>query len=229
MSVMENTYAKIEVHTYTNEKPYFGAYVYIGEKSEDELFHCEILKMNYFDKENAAFNKSPEFGSYVNVEGFNFSGYEEIDETHPSYQELVSLREKFKDLHENAPYVIHGAIFSEVAKYSPSDVKHRWPRFDQIASKEWFPGEEVKSIEDAEKWLLKNHPDYYMGFSASQQCPSGSVVLNPHPCVEYPTGMFETLENRQKYARMMAEKLGVKIGNFELDNEDVDIDIPEER
>jgi hypothetical protein len=67
----------------------------------------------------------------------------------------------------------------------------------------------------AEKWILKNHPDYYMGYGVHQECPSGAFCASAVPCGEYPAGMYENAANRRKYAEMRAEQLGVEIGFVE--------------
>ena len=90
-----------------------------------------------------------------------------------------------------------------------------FPYYDVVDEKEWDITD-AKSTQDCEKWLLENHPDYYMGCSIQQRCPSGDFLIMPAPSGEYPEGMFETIENRRKYAAMMSRSYGVDLGPAEF-------------
>lgn len=210
-------FAKIKISSFYSSEPYLGAGVWLEGPDEDQFYHAEILKVDFCDDQVSHASKPLEFGNYINFHARDLQSMITIMPEDPEGQELASLREKFLSLHRNAPYVIRGCIYSEEPRYSQNDMKHRNPRYERTAYGEWKPGPEVKSLEDCEKWILKNHPDYYEGYSAMQDCPSGNFRFLPEPGCEYPAGRFETIENRRKYAAERAEELGIPIGPFELD------------
>lgn len=75
--------------------------------------------------------------------------------------------------------------------------------------------EGAHSLEDGERWLLRNHPGQFMGSNISTS--SGDFSCGAVPCGCYETGYYETRANREKYARESAERLGCEVGEFNYD------------
>lgn len=128
---------------------------------------------------------------------------------------------KWQDLHENSPYMVQGRLYSETPEYLPFDPDHSHPQYMPIKETEhvWDltnehlkDGSSIKSLEAVEKWMLENHPAYYMGYTVSQQCPSGDFCANTIPGGGYPEGTDDTFAHRMEYAKSMADSLGVEVG-----------------
>ena len=204
-------------------EPYFVGFVHIHDViSEPEdgytSFRTDVLKVESFDEHKKAFRlgRAPAFGDYINKEPRDIVLLEEVDKSHPMYKECAELFSKFEDLHKNSPYVIHGYVYGETPQYSAWDKEHACPDYELIDEKSWHP-ENVHSLDDAERWLLENHPDYYMGHTISQQCICGNFRCTPKPGNYYEDGNFETFANRRKYAQEMANQLNVALGPKELE------------
>lgn len=76
------------------------------------------------------------------------------------------------------------------------------------------------SLNDAEIWMLKNHPGQLQGFSASTT--SGDFRMTAIPSSHnYPDGQFETRKGRELYAAERAKELGVELGKFDYSKADV--------
>lgn len=142
--------------------------------------------------------------------------------TSGKYKEMAPLseaeREKCKEwekefdaMHERADYDITGTLYSVEPTYYDWDKEHHFPNFAEIDKKIWehIP---VKSIDDAKRWVLENYPDYYMGMSASQNCPSGNFIMGAVPCIEYGENMYKTYADRRNWAEQEAARLGCTIG-----------------
>lgn len=138
----------------------------------------------------------------------------------PKTPEMDRLYNDFQDMHDNTPYQASGQLYSESPSYRSWDKEHKYPEYEPIEgtkqtwdlSKETLKdGSFIKSLEDAERWVLENHPAYYIGMSAHQDCPSGDVMFGAVPSA-YPEGYRETYENRMKYAQESADRLGVQLG-----------------
>ena len=142
--------------------------------------------------------------------------------TSGKYKEMAPLseaeREKCKEwekefdaMHERADYDITGTLYSVEPTYYDWDKEHHFPNFAEIDKKIWehIP---VKSIDDAKRWVLENYPDYYMGMSASQNCPSGNFMMGAVPCIEYGENMYKTYADRRNWAEQEAARLGCTIG-----------------
>ena len=134
---------------------------------------------------------------------------------------VVARYDEYVDLHKNAPFTVVGRLFSEEPTYSPFDLQHEEPIYEPIEGSEkvWDlseatlkDGTPVNSLRAVDEWMVENHPSYYMGYNAVQNCPSGEFVRNSVPGQGYPEGMSDTFEHRMDYVRMYAKELGVKIG-----------------
>lgn len=75
--------------------------------------------------------------------------------------------------------------------------------------------EGAHSLDEGYAWMIQNHPGQLMGVSISTS--SGDFSLHAVPCMEYEEGMYETRANREKYAAQEAERLNVKLGEFNYD------------
>ena len=202
-------------------KPYWEGLVrvhsYDNSYDSDGYIMFDILKTEMSEKSNKTFGRLPIEGDYSShrLECISIK-----DLTDAEREQCKDYAKKFDDLHANAPYKIIGRIFSDKPTYYEWDDEKKYPRYNELEnlSKEWTV-DEVHSLQDAEKWLLSNHPDYYMGCSIVQNCPSGNFLASAVPCGEYPKGMYETIENRRDWARKKAAEFGVEIGPFEYQTE----------
>lgn len=209
----KGAFAKVKITDYDMSEPYFVGTVSINRMPDydNECYSFKALDIKTADH-TKAFGHSRDIikGDYFSADSDRLTVMEYVGKDHPEYSKCVELEKEFDDIHKNAPYVITGRVFSD----EPRDPNTRYKTYNIIEEKEWKPSE-VHSLEDAEKWILENHPDYYMGFGVHQECPSGNLRYGAVPCAEYPDGMYENAENRRKYAEMRAEQLGVDIGPIE--------------
>lgn len=194
-------------------KPYFSGVVSMNRLPDydSEYYSLDVLRVDAADHTQAfGHGRDAKQGDYLSAYEGDVMVKEYIGKDHPEYEDCVKLQNEFNNIHKNAPYVVTGRVFAD----EPDDPDSRWPRYSITEEKAWKP-EDVHSLEDAEKWILKNHPDYYMGYGVHQECPSGAFCASAVPCGEYPAGMYENAANRRKYAEMRAEQLGVEIGSVE--------------
>lgn len=213
----------VEESKYYNESTP-NAYATILAKLVNSDIHTDIVSYNVLkvlnqDLSNKLMGRGLEFGDYLNIK----KGY--FIDTNLSPEEIKQceiLDKKFEKLHKDAPYKIIGSIYSENPTYYDWDSNKKFPNFEEIKREEWMP-DNVHSLDDCEKWILENHPSYYMGFSATQQCPSGNFRMGAVPCGEYPKGRYETIKGRELYAKERAEKLKITLGQFETDK-DISLD-----
>ena len=188
--------------------------------SEDDLICMKVLIVD--DEKKKYGSSNMEFGNFWNVHVREFEAYKIIDEE-PLFDISREMLEKkdheFDVLHKTTPFTIEGRVYSEEPIFSPTDIKKCYPRYEMTAVSVWNP-KDVYSLEDAEKWLIQKHPDYYFGYSAWQDCPSGDFRVIPGPGQEYPEGRYETIENRRKYIEEKAIELGIQVGPWELNVEE---------
>ena len=216
MSVEKGFFAKViisepNLYAYKDSDPYFKGMVRIQEiQNEDDQYsdflHLEILKVEEcIDKK---IGKELIFGDYANVDPLGVQIIKNITKKDPEYDECEKLLNEFQKLHKEAPYVITGRLFGECPEFLSLDKKKMHPRYEIMEEITWTP-EEVHSLEEAEIWLLTNHPEYYMGSNISQDCPSGDYLGIPVPGVFtwYEQGTFETIENRKMFAEKILEKI----------------------
>lgn len=85
-----------------------------------------------------------------------------------------------------------GRKYSEEATYSSWDKWREYPRFEELEEKTWEI--EADSLLEGKRWLVENHPDYFMG--ANIICENGDFSCLAVPCCEYGKGNFETYEAR---------------------------------
>ena len=129
------------------------------------------------------------------------------------------LYSKFQELHRTSPYRIIGRLYEERPFFADCDKTKAYPSYSQVpgSEKEWKLGvEDAVSIDEASEWLLKNHPDYWMGANIIQECPSGNFSMHAVPGVEYGRGNHETYAARYRFAEKEAKRRGVKVGKSEV-------------
>lgn len=113
---------------------------------------------------------------------------------------------------------VFGRLFSEKATYYSWDKERQFPRYDSIRETErtWDlcgeklrDGRVVDSLKTAEMWLLENHPAFIQGANIEwgEDFSMGCV-----PCSEYEEGYFESYEGRLRYAKRLADRYGVTVG-----------------
>ena len=130
-----------------------------------------------------------------------------------------SLYSKFQELHRTSPYRIIGRLYEERPFFADWDKTKAYPSYSQVpgSEKEWKLGvEDAVSIDEASEWLLKNHPDYWMGANIIQECPSGNFSMHAVPGVEYGRGNHETYAARYRFAEKEAKRRGVVVGPSEM-------------
>ena len=92
---------------------------------------------------------------------------------------------------------IAGRKYSEEARYASWDSEKKYPMYDEIEKQEWEI--EAKSMDEAEKWLAKNHPDMFMGANIS--CENGDFAAYSVPCGFWGEGNYETQSARTAWVR----------------------------
>lgn len=182
----------------------------------------KVLKMDeYNEKVNSSIGRGYDMGEYIYFADDSEYDRMKINEVYPDDDKrCLKLNEQFDEYRANAPYRVSGCLYSEEPTYYSWDDKKQYPKYDKIegTDKEWtltprylaaFTREEP-SIDAAEKWLLSEHPDYWMGASIVQDCRGGSFSMHAVPGIEYGEGKYETHEARYEYARDLAFEKGVE-------------------
>lgn len=86
----------------------------------------------------------------------------------------------------------------------------------EVDTKEWKQIAGVKNLGEAEKWLLENHPDYYMGAVIQEDIPNGRRMVVPRPGSRfYSEGEYETIQGRRDHAKWVCDYLGYTMGPAE--------------
>lgn len=94
---------------------------------------------------------------------------------------------------------IIGRKYSDTATYGDWDTEKEFPTFAKVAEQTWEI--EAETLDEAEGWLIENHPDMYMG--ASIICENGDFSCIAVPCSEYGEGNYETTATRIDFVRRM--------------------------
>lgn len=94
-------------------------------------------------------------------------------------------------------YTIHGSRYDETAIYYKWDRDRKFPEYTRIESAQYEV--EANCLDEAEDWLIENHPEFYMGCSITNE--KGDFLMTPIPCCEYGYGNFETEAARIAYVR----------------------------
>ena len=203
------------------ELPYAtDALVAVSKVSRDEDYdyyiHGDVLNPGNLISD-PIYRHQPVFGDYM---GWTVADFDGNVITEPT-KEMRDLYQNFQDLHDNAPYKVDGALYSEDAIYSKWDDNHQFPQYVRLdtTSQTWDltseklrDGRSVNSLDTAEMWMLENHPAFVQGMRIYQDIPSGNFMLSCVPCPEYREGEYETYEGRRQYAADRAERLGVILG-----------------
>ena len=217
MANYDDKFLRIGVLSYESRSPFFTGLVYCNDTSYEDYssrMSFSILKTEKWNKEDG-FAREYVLGDYINKDNTDIVVFEEIDKAHPLYNECCELYKEFQKIHE-APYIVSCSIVPEYADDNVHDI------YGSIENRTFeIPSKDVAEFPaDIERWLLANHPDYFMGYGAQQDCVSGnficSCVIGPYT---YEKGTFETFENRRAFAATIAEKLGVTLGPVEHDYE----------
>lgn len=123
--------------------------------------------------------------------------------------------------------LFEGAGFGAAAAAMPNS-EVEWDLKDEKLKN----GLAVDSMEKALKWLLENHPDYYMGAIVEGQVPGMRRRIIPAPARapqstpsagrkgyqnDYKPGDFEDYVKRRRYARTMARAMGLQMGPKEYE------------
>lgn len=120
------------------------------------------------------FGTPVQFGDYYTVKLLDKEEYEEFeDKSMIDYGK--KLYENFKAIHELAPYRIIGRKFSNEVKKDTG-----FPHYELLDEKE-VECCSFDSLKDAAKFLFENEPEYYMGATIVQDCPSGESIIVPVP------------------------------------------------
>ena len=216
------------------------AYVRSAPDSDFYFDNDQYLSLCVLDgktEKNDESNVDIGMGSYFNCRLDNIQSFEKLDTT----PELLNLKDEFNRIHEESPYKVIGRLFESDSFEESLNENTFFKRYEEIANseKEWDlkdavlnDGSKINSLDKCRMWMLENHPDYYMGMNAMQQCKSGDFLCMAVPCGEYQKGYYETFANRLKYAQQEADRLGVELGKSEMVKErkserklpDIDID-----
>ena len=132
--------------------------------------------------------------------------------------EAERLYKECQDLHENAPFVVQGRLYTDhpVDEYSYGSIpgtERTWEMKDERLP----DGSAVNSLAACEAWIVHNHPAYLPGCGIHQDCPSGDfeccVVPSPYG------GRVEDVAYRWAKAKELADHYGVPMGTKTWDDE----------
>ena len=189
----------------------------------DEGINYQIL-----DVISIADGKQAETGDWIYMDYMDFDriyGGQDVNrcarELEMTDSDMKAARVKsleYDEALERAPWTVTGRIYED-AHMAPDKMKQGFPRFDCLEERKFqYTAEDgVHSLDDLDKKMLQEHPDYYMGYNAAQEIHGGSFRLGAVPCGEYESGYWETFEGRRAYAQQKADELGVTLGPKEHD------------
>lgn len=92
---------------------------------------------------------------------------------------------------------ICGRIYSDEPFFPDWGKDKKFPHYEEESEHLWEV--DCASLDEAEGWLMENHPEAYMG--ASIVLENGDFAMFAVPCLEYGKGNFETKAARLEYAR----------------------------
>ena len=124
-------------------------------------------------------------GSFVNLSGKD-TPYKEKPVSSFSIGKIRDAEHEIKHLEEAAPFVVRGCKYEE---HGDSIVLSK--------KQEFHCPYYVKTIDDANKWMLENNPSYYLGCLIKQEIPNGKMCIVANPAYfkqEYGMNIEETLE-----------------------------------
>ncbi len=192
-------------------EPYLTALVgVLPARENSDYTRMRVLNIIDSKPEQLMMGRIPEFGEIVSSDE-RFFTEDLLSEDEAKL--CLAKQAEFEKIRDAADWKILGSFFPEKSE----DARGIYQMKEE---QEWTVGAKdgVASIETAEKWVLENHPDYYMGMSASKQCPSGEFSFGAVPSVgNYPQGMWETWAGRRQYVKSQAEKMGCQLGAIEHD------------
>lgn len=198
-------------------QPYLRAVVrYDADRDPYDGINYQVLKVIDYNEKQQFHQAQPQAGDWIYVpeELSDQMVMEQKDSEYLSHAK--EYESAYLEARENAKWKVNGVCYTNQIEGRPL-----WNLCDEIDRKQWEWGKEdgVNSIEDAEKKMLAEHPDYYMGYSAARQIAGGDFVMHPVPCPEYPQGTWETMDSRRAYAAQKAEEYGITLGPKEHDYE----------
>lgn len=95
-------------------------------------------------------------------------------------------------------YEIKGTLYGETPKYYSWDKEKQFDYYEEVIRHTWTI--EADSIEEAERWLIDNYPECYMG--AAIICKDNTdFLMTAVPSGEYEKGNYETIQARIKTAQ----------------------------
>lgn len=97
-------------------------------------------------------------------------------------------------------YTVSGKIYSDTATYYSWDSEKRWKNFNALDGTEQTWTIEASSLDEAERWFAKNHPERYMGGSIVSE-DKQSFLLLAVPSIEYGIGNYESNTARINWVR----------------------------
>ena len=200
-------------------KPYMQALAQkLPAYDGDEYIYYRVLDVINENSDYKFIGRMPVFGDIVSVHPDCAKYY---DLTENDYKRCEKFLDKYVDMRNSAPWKITGRFYDQLKS------GQKYYEIEQLQEESWQVDrlDGIKSLEDAENWLLMNHPDFYMGASISHAIPSGDFIALAVPCAEYPDDEWETWEGRREYVKSLAAKRGIKLGPIEHDRDGKSINL----
>lgn len=206
-----------EHYRHVGEKPYATAIVGIRH-----VFDMDESGMGYVGEVLSVEATSPSLYRRPPVENMTLCLSEgnflaELVDQHDA--KLQKKYEEVQRMYAEAPWEVRGCLYSDTPVYMSYDKSHKFPHYDSLeetssvwnlANERLQDGRPIRSMDEAEQWLLENHPDFLMGSCITQVgVPSPSFRASAVPCPEYPEGCYESYEGRRDYALRVAARLGM--------------------
>ena len=111
-------------------------------------------------------------------------------------------------------FVIEGALYSTEPMYYNWDNEKKYPYYEQLEAIKFTP-EGITSLEEGEKWLLENHPNYYFGGGVYEKYKTVPPEEEKEPldfCAlavpSYYEAVYQT-RDRQKILKEIAREKGL--------------------
>ena len=196
-----------------------GLFAVIGPREcedygEDSRYSMYAIRVDTpYSSENRS--RPLEFGDFL------VKGSDELKNMAITYSpEADRLYKECQNLHENAPYIASGSLYTDqpVGKYAEYEEIPGSEQTWNLKDEHLRDGSPIRSLDDGDRWILENHPAYYVGCGVYQDCPSGDIKFECDPRA-YGDGQFETVANRWAYAAEEAKRLGVTMGTKTWDDE----------
>ncbi len=209
-----------ELKTATKENPVFARVS--GRDLKDTLVACEGVGDMIFEVSKYETYTAPEAHFRVLEGEFKAQG-RGMELTDIRGMEYVEATDELKDLYKTTMDSIHCEIYTKLYPEVnvPEEMSHYdayCKRIEPLCEMKYNP-EGVRTLDEAEAWILKNHPEEYISMCSKNNIGDFSWGAIPQA---YDEGSLRwaTRKGREEITREYAERNGFELGKFNYEKAD---------